>query len=421
MKKKTSQTKKTLLILHPYTFTEFKYYTYELLYLVKKKNYEVIIHDLSSISSNKEYDKIWKTKREKRAIVFPSLLSWISAFNKIRKRKNILIYDFLHYGEVNFQVFIVELFLMFSQHPILKPFISGVPSYKSKKNLRFYLSKILKYKLNLKTYFIKIKEKFFSTLIKLIKFKKIFIMTNKDFNAFKNKKNINLIKGHSFDYSNHLLKKNNNSNKLNKKKYIVYLDRGTPYFPGDAPAARQKIVKIDNESYYKDLNLYFDKLEKLYNAKVIVIPHSKYKITKLKKKNLNPYFNNRLTDNSYNATAKLIPKCLFVINHGSTALSYAIINYKSVRFLYTKSYNLYDGTQDKDILLQAKILGAKTVDFATAKKKDLFKSLKVNKSKYDLYKYKFLTYKSKKLPKPIHKIIEDLMNQLFKKNKFKLQ
>ena len=153
----------------------------------------------------------------------------------------------------------------------------------------------------------------------------------------------------------------------------------------------------------------------------IIIPHSKYKITKLKKKNLNPYFNNRLTDNSYNATAKLIPKCLFVISHGSTALSYAIINYKSVRFLYTKSYNLYDGTQDKDILLQAKILGAKTVDFATAKKKDLFKSLKVNKSKYDLYKYKFLTYKSKKLPKPIHKIIEDLMNQLFKKNKFKLQ
>ena len=421
MKKKTSQTKKTLLILHPYTFTEFKYYQYELLYLVKKKNYKVIIHDLSSISSNKEYDKIWKTKREKRAIVFPSLLSWISAFNKIRKRKNILIYDFLHYGEVNFQVFIVELFLMFSQHPILKPSILDVPSYISKKNLRFYLSKILKYKLNLKTYFIKIKEKFFSTLIKLIKFKKIFIMTNKDFNPFENKKNINLIKGHSFDYSNSLLKKYNNSNKINKKKYIVYLDIGIPYFAGDATALRQEIKKVDNESYYRDLNLYFDELEKLYKAKVIVIPHSKYKITKLKNKNLNPYFNNRLTDNSYNATAKLIPKCLFVTSHGSTALSYAIINYKSVRFLYTKSYNLYDGAQDKDILLQAKILGAKTVDFVNVKKKDLFRSLKVNKAKYDLYKYEFLTYKSKKPVKSIHKIIEDLMNQLFKKNKFKLQ
>ena len=87
MKKKTLQTKKILLILHPHTFTEFKYYTYELSYLVKKKNYEVIIHDLSSISSNKDYDKVWKTKREKRAIVFHSLLSWINVFNKIRKKK----------------------------------------------------------------------------------------------------------------------------------------------------------------------------------------------------------------------------------------------------------------------------------------------------------------------------------------------
>ena len=58
MKKKTSQTKKTLLILYPYTFTEFTYYAYELSYFVKKKNYEIIIHDLSSISSNKEYDKV---------------------------------------------------------------------------------------------------------------------------------------------------------------------------------------------------------------------------------------------------------------------------------------------------------------------------------------------------------------------------
>ena len=129
--------KKTLLILHPYKFTEFIYYQYELSYL-EKKNYKVIIHDMSCVSSNKEYDKVWKTKKEKKAIKFPSLLSWIYAFNKIRKRKNILIYNFLHYGEVNFQLFIVELFLMFSQHPILKPFISGVPSYKSKKNLRFY-------------------------------------------------------------------------------------------------------------------------------------------------------------------------------------------------------------------------------------------------------------------------------------------
>ena len=110
--------KKTLLILHPYKFTEFKYYQYELAYL-EKENYDVVIHDMSSISSNKEYEKVWKTKKEKKAIIFPSLLSWIYAFNKIKKRKNILIYDFLHYGEINFQVFIVELLLMFSEQILI--------------------------------------------------------------------------------------------------------------------------------------------------------------------------------------------------------------------------------------------------------------------------------------------------------------
>ena len=152
-------------------------------------------------------------------------------------------------------------------------------------------------------------------------------------------------------------------------------------------------------------------MEKLYKAKVIVIPQPKYKITKLKNKNLNPYFNNRLNDNSYDAAAKLIPKCLFVISHGSTALSYAIINYRPVHLVNSKSYNFKPENQTKDILKQAKILGIKTIDFVNFKRKDLLINLKVNKTKYDFYKYKFLTHKSKKPIKSIHKIIEDLMNQ----------
>ena len=83
-------------------------------------------------------------------------------------------------------------------------------------------------------------------------------MMNKNFNRFQHKENINLIKGHSFDYSNSLLKKYNNSNKINKKRYIVYLDVGIPYLAGDAASLRREIKKVDNESYYRDLNLYFD-------------------------------------------------------------------------------------------------------------------------------------------------------------------
>jgi len=406
MKKNFSNKKKILLILHPYKFTEFKSYTYELSYLEKKKNYQVIIHDLSRFSSNKDYDKVWKTKEEKKSIKFSSLISWINAFNKIRKKKNILVYDFLHYGEINFRVFIVQLFLMFSKLPILKHNIDDVCRYIPKKDFKFFFKKILEHKLNLKFYFFTIKEKFFTILIKLLKFKKIFLMTNRDFNKLNHKNNIHLIKGHSFDYSNSLLKKFNTY----KKKYIVYLDIGIPYFPGDYLSARRRPFRVDNESFYNDLNSYFKKLEKFYKAKVIIIPHSKYKITKLKNKNLNPYLNNRLTDNSYNACAKLIPKSLFIISHGSTALSYGIINYKPVHLLYTPKYDLYNWHEDKDIIEQANFIGIKTIDFPNIKKKDLSKKLKVNKDKYNLYKYRYLTHKSKKSENPNYKFIENLMN-----------
>ena len=58
-------------------------------------------------------------------------------------------------------------------------------------------------------YFFEIREKFFLTLVKFIKFRKIYLMINKNFNRFEHKENVNFIKGHSFDYSNSLLKKDN--------------------------------------------------------------------------------------------------------------------------------------------------------------------------------------------------------------------
>ena len=45
---------KTLLILFPYSFTEYTYYNLELFYLEKKYNYKIIIHDLSNIVTDKQ-------------------------------------------------------------------------------------------------------------------------------------------------------------------------------------------------------------------------------------------------------------------------------------------------------------------------------------------------------------------------------
>ena len=403
---------KILLVLYPYKFTEFTYYRFELAYLAKKKNFKVVAHDLSGVVSNEKYNKVWKAKREKKTIKITSLYSWIYKFNKIKKTKKVLIYDLLDYGNLNIQVFIIKIFLKFSKHPILKHGIEEVTSWKAEKNLKHFFKKIFEHKFNFSIYFNKFRENFFLILIKFIKFKKIFLLVNKDFHKIKNKENTHLVKCHSLDYSNYLLEKNKNLSKANRKKYILYIDNSVPYFAGDYPAEGRKLPKINPEKWYRELNLFFDKMESFFKAKVIIVPHSKYKMPALNDKNINPYFCNRTTDNSYNAIAKLTPKSLFVISQGSTALSHAIVCYKPILFIYSsKSPKEWNQRREmKDLFAQAKSVGAKPIDIASTEKKKIIKSLKVKRKKYNFYKFNHLTYKNTKYEKPNYKIISQLIN-----------
>ena len=149
-----------------------------------------------------------------------------------------------------------------------------------------------------------------------------------------------------------------------------------------------------------------------FKAKVIIVPHSKYKIPALKNKNINPYFCNRTTDNSYNAIAKLTPKSLFVISQGSTALSYAIISYKPVLFIYSSKFpkEWNQRREMKDLFAQAKYIGVKPIDIAFVKKRKIIKNLKVKKDKYNFYKFNYLTYKNIKHEKPNYKTIGKLID-----------
>ena len=403
--------KKILLILHPYKFTEFTYYRYELSHF-KKKKYKIIVHDLSQLVSNKDYDKVFKTRIYKKSLVFYSIYSWLKEFNRLRNNhKDILIYDFLHFGEQNLKAFFIQVILKHSNLPILKHNMSDIATLKVKKNLKFFINKIKYHNLNIGIYFYSLKEIFFSFLISILRFNKLYLMVNKINKKNKLSYKKNYILGHSFDYSKNLIRKEKPSNK-NIKKYILYFDSGVPYFGGDNPAIKRNPVKINNKKYYNDLNLYFDELEKFYKAKIIVIPHAKYKIKNLGNKNLNPYFNKRINDNSYDAISKWISKSLLVISHGSSALSYAVAHYKPMHILFSKKHNFWTESEKKNIFFQSKILESKIIDFTNIKKKDFSKNFKINKYKYDNYKYRYLTYKTKNTQKPINKIIQDLMQNL---------
>ena len=59
---------KTFLILYPNKFTEHDVYKYEIFYLEKQKNYKVIIHDLSNLVFNRQFNDTWKVKGSKKRL-----------------------------------------------------------------------------------------------------------------------------------------------------------------------------------------------------------------------------------------------------------------------------------------------------------------------------------------------------------------
>jgi len=123
--------------------------------------------------------------------------------------------------------------------------------------------------------------------------------------------------------------------KNNKNRYILYIDNGAPYFSGDAHLKGEPSYKGNIEKQYLDLNNFFNKIEKIFNAKIIVIPHPKYKSYSAKIKSLNPFFNNRKVDNHYNALPRLSSNCLFFIQKHSTAIAFPIFFNKPVLFIYS--------------------------------------------------------------------------------------
>ena len=407
--------KKKILILFPYPVTEFIYYKFEINQLKKKYNTKVIFHDLSSIVIKKRFSQEWKTKIEKKAIRFNFLISWILSFLSIKNEK-IIVLNYVR--TINISSFFINLFLNLSKHTIVIPAIADVFSSVKppKKNVNFFLSRFKQHKLNLKVYFYSLELLFFKSIFKIINNKskkKIYLSNNFNRVVFDlmdvNKKNkIKIIKENfnTYDYSNALRK----NKKVNKKKYVIYIDNGAPYFSGDAGLKGEKSYEGDIKKHYSELNNFFNKIENIFKTKVIVIPHPKYKSHSPKIKSLNPYFNKRKVDNSYNALAKLSPNCFFFINKHSTAISYPIIFNKPVIHIFSSNYN-YQREEWQSLLYLAKIIGQKPIDIVNFKNNEIFKNLKIDKKKYEWFKYNFLTPKDKSILKTSnYEILNKLTN-----------
>ena len=399
--------KKILIHLFPYKFINHDYKIREFAELEKKFKTKVIIHDLSDILYS-NFNHV-KTKEDKNSIKFKSLSKWVKIFKKLKK-KNVVVLNELNFD--SFKSLVIHYFLKKSNMPILFDINAGVidESEIFSKKLNFEKIKIKFFKVlnNPKLFTFFLKKKILRLLFLFIKFNKIIILK-----AGEEKINLpfrynykRIVKVHSRDYSNFLNYKT--INRIIKKKPIIFLDGPYPYFKDEEEFFFNEKGVTDIKRWYKEHNIFFDKLESFFSTKVIVIPHPKCKGIE------NPFFKKRFVDHRTDAALKLTPSSLFVISgiFVSTAISFAISTLKPIFLIYSEQMK---SPYKKNVLSSkevAKIIGCGYLDINNFNKEDILNKMKVNQNLYNIYKNKYLTSK-KLLKKPNNLILGNLIEQNF--------
>ena len=142
----------------------------------------------------------------------------------------------------------------------------------------------------------------------------------------KNHKNIKIIRGHGFDYDRYLSSKSQNAESIDTTT-IVFLDEPGPLFSNDYALTGNKAHKTI-DIWYPELCKFFDHLEAIFNAKVIIAAHYKSAFT-----SPSEVFGGRNV--FYGSTRELIQKSNLVVTEQSSAVSFAVIYKKPIFFIYS--------------------------------------------------------------------------------------
>ena len=120
------------------------------------------------------------------------------------------------------------------------------------------------------------------------------------------------------DYDQYQLEVSNGTRVALTERYAVFLDTNLPY---QSDLALCGLGVIDGPSYFRSLNLFFDRLEAHYNLKVVIALHPKSGYG-------SEVFGGREVYGL--KTANLVRHAEFAITHTSTAISYAVLNNKPI-------------------------------------------------------------------------------------------
>jgi len=181
-------------------------------------------------------------------------------------------------------------------------------------------------------------------------------------------------------------------------KYCVFLDT-------DVIDASDYV--LDGNKAHKDIDGYFNKLFKFFNwikdkfhIDVIIAAHPKTRL----------FLNKEELDGIkivHGKSAQLVKGCEFVINEGTTAISYAILFDKPSVFFTMKEISFFEHTCSFTKVLDKEIINIDNLDKDTYR---LFIKELNNTQQYEKYKYNYLTYDDNK-----RNTFQQLEDHIFKK------
>jgi len=214
-----------------------------------------------------------------------------------------------------------------------------------------------------------------------------FLLTNNYETALENysfQKPIKVIDIHAFDYE--LCLNNSDVKNIVKNKYVVFVDQNLLNHTDFVRMNNE--VNINEEKYFKELNSFFDFIEKKFCFSVVIAAHPRADTSKYKKK-----FHNR--EVFVNKTVQLVKFSEFIITHYSTAINFAVIYEKPIIFLTNDElkYTFIDKIVQKfAIVLNQVYLNISQID-----KKYSLKNIAVSVNEYKTYKYKYIAKNDSKM------------------------
>ncbi len=130
---------------------------------------------------------------------------------------------------------------------------------------------------------------------------------------------------HTLDYDIFLEDKSSSS-EIKSARYAVYLDEYVPYHPDFKKVGLDKVYKSIASAYYEKMNDFFDRIEELYQLKVIIAAHPRSDYKKYK----SVWKERKIT---YGKTKELVSQSEFCMMHASTSINFAILYQKPILFI----------------------------------------------------------------------------------------